>query len=189
MTHFQGNFQDKAKAAFIVTFLPQSFPVVGQGWLITAETEATTACDKDNCVMRIRRTAAAYTEKQVSTQRESTPNLRNRDDWSDGLCAEQHRGISVLQKTKGTWRNTTKTVKYSTPNRTLCNSAVFDTSMYRHRDLRLYSMDTAGPVSILWHVCSSGPKCTSFEHRFKMFKLAAEEHYWVAWYKDPVAQW
>ncbi len=41
-------------------------------------------------------------------------------------------------------------------------------------------MDTAGPVSILLHVCSSAPKCTSFEHRFKMFNLAAEEHYWVA---------
>ncbi len=36
------------------------------------------------------------------------------------------------------------------------SSAVFDTTMYHNRDLTM-SIDTAGPVLILWHVCSSGP--------------------------------
>ncbi len=52
--------------------------------------------------------------------------------------------------------------------------------MYRHRDLTI----RAGPVLILWHVCSSGPHLTSIhEHHLKclttMYNLAPEEHFWA----------
>ncbi len=67
-------------------------------------------------------------------------------------------------------------------------------SIYRCDDVSSQRFDdtsikTAGPVSILWHVCSSGTHLIWIqEHRFKcltpMFNLAAEEHYWVAWYKE-----
>ncbi len=72
-------------------------------------------------------------------------------------------------------------------------SAVFDTLIRRCIVTEINfddtSIDTAGPASILWQVCSSGPHLIWIqEHSLKcltpMFNLAAEEHYWVAWYKE-----
>ncbi len=61
-----------------------------------------------------------------------------------------------------------------------------DVSSQRFGDM---SIDTPGPVLIFWHVCSCGPHLIWIqEHSLKcltpMYNLAAEEHYWVAWYKE-----